>query len=328
MKNLIYYPNFESRDLEWLKFALIYLDSFSPIIPDTGDRTLSDLYKKLQNKTDLLKLHRPEYNEESRATRNAIEYITKVLENPHSFAEELKSVNAVRDWKNPAMQNYTLFSEKYVGEWKYFCKKHSFIQDTNSGLLISKNLGELYMTFLAQEVAYENEASPITDKKELDELSIAIRTKNIKEDNKIEVAKNIINKQLPLDFSQIDIDKIIEIRNKSNFKQKQNSFHNELNNLYESVGKAIDPSEFIDSYDRTLKDWTNELSQYGIGLIVSGLSAYILIENKSATDPEYIKQILESGLVLFGGITLVKNINKGTDRKYCRQYLSEIGNIK
>lgn len=328
MKNFIYYPNFESRDLEWLKFALIYLDSFSPIIPDTGDRTLSDLYRKLQNETDLLKLHRPSYDEGNRATRNAIKYVTSVIENPNSFAKELKSKNVVMDWKNPAMQNYTLFSEKYVYEWRYFCKEHSFIQRTDSGLLISKKLGELYMTFLAQEVAYENEASPITDKKELDDLSIAIRTKNIEEDNKIKVAKNVINKMLPMDFSQIGIDKIIEIRNKSNFKQKQNAFHYELNKLYESVGNAIDPSEFIDSYDRTLKDWTVELSQYGIGLIASGLSAYILIKNDSATDPEYIKQILESGLVLLGGITLVKNINKETHRKYCRQYLSEIGNIK
>jgi len=63
MMNLIHYPSFESKDLEWLKFALTYIESFSPIIPDTGEVFLSDLYKQLQDETDLLKIHRPNYNE-------------------------------------------------------------------------------------------------------------------------------------------------------------------------------------------------------------------------------------------------------------------------
>lgn len=327
MKNLIYYPNFESRDLEWLKFALTYLENFSPIIPDTGEVFLSELYKKLQGETNLLKIHRPSDNEGNRATKKAIDYISKVLKNPHSYANELNSPNAVREWENPKKQIYTLFNEKFVGEWKRFCQDHNLAKESNYGIQISKSLGELYMTFLVQEVAYENEASPITDKKELDELSIAIRTKDVEEDNKIEVAKNIIKHQLPLDFRRLTIDQIIKLRNKPGFSEKQKAFQNELNEMYEKIGKAIDPKKFIESYNRTIKDWTLELSQYGFGLATTGLSAYILIKNDLATDPEYIKQILESGIVLIGGIALAKNINKRTERKYCRQYLTELKKI-
>jgi len=53
---------------------------------------------------------------------------------------------------------HTLFAEKYAYDWRYFCEKNNFVKDTHSGLLISKSLGELYMTFLAREVAYQNEA--------------------------------------------------------------------------------------------------------------------------------------------------------------------------
>jgi len=327
MKNLIYYPNFESNDIEWLKFALIYLDNFSPIVPIAGDRFLSELYHKLLNETDLLKIHRPNYREGDRATRKAIEYATKVLENPYAYSDELHTINPKREWETPDNQIYTLFEDKFVGDWRWFCRDNRLAKNSNLGVQISKSLGELYMTFLVQEIAYENEASPITDKKELDDLSIALRTKNVSEDNKIEVAKNIIKHQLPLDFRNLHIDKVIQLRNKAGFKEKQIAFQSELSGMYEKVGSAIDPKLFIESYKKNMKEWTLELSQYGIGVAAAGISTYILIKNDLATDGEYIKQILEGGIALIGGIEFVKKINANTDRKYCRQYLTELKKI-
>jgi hypothetical protein len=328
MKDLIYYPNFETKDLNWLKFALIYIDNFSPIVPDTGELFLSELYQKLQGETDLLNLYQPEYDEGDRATRKAIEYVTQVLKEPHSFANELNLANPVLEWSNPANQNYTLFEEKFVGKWRLFCQENNLMNDSPLGIRISKNLGELYMTFLAQEVAFEKEASPITDNKNLDNLSLSIRAKNVSNDNKIYVAKSIIETQLPLNFNDISINTIIKIRNKPNFKAKQKAFQNELNRTYENIGNAINPSDFIESYNRTLKDWGDELTSYGIGAVACGLSAFILLNNDSATNPEYVKQILEVGIVLKGGQTIAKNINKNTERKYCRHYLTQIGEIK
>ena len=37
MKELIYYPSFEVRNREWLKFALLYIENLNPIIPESGD---------------------------------------------------------------------------------------------------------------------------------------------------------------------------------------------------------------------------------------------------------------------------------------------------
>ncbi|MFD2562958.1 hypothetical protein [Aquimarina rubra] len=327
MKNLIYYPNFESSDLEWLKFSLLYLDSFSPIIPDTGIPFLSELYKKLQNETDLLKLQSPGYGAGERATRKAIDYVTKVLQNPHSYANELHSANIIRVWKNPEKQNYTLFDEKFVGQWRWFCEENDFVKDSKFGIDISKDLGQLYMTFLAQEVAYEKEASPITDNKKLDDLSIAIRTKDVTNDNKILVAKSIIEHQLPLDFSEIEIDKVIAIRNSADFKKKQSAFHSELDNAYTKLGKGIDPSEFSKSFNKTLKEWTGELTSLGIKTISYGLSTYVLLENIEASSVDYIRKVLEAGLILQGGKSLIKNINKNHERKYCRQYLTQLESL-
>lgn len=184
------------------------------------------------------------------------------------------------------------------------------------------------MTFLAQEVAYEKEASPITDNKYLDDLSIKIRTKDVSNDNLIEVAKSIIEYKLPLDFTQISIDEVIKIRNKPDFKMKQSAFQNELDKAYDKIGKGINPSEFSDSYKKTVQDWSGELTQYGVGAVVCGLSTYILLENDNATSAEYMKQALEIGLVIGAGRKIVKNINNNHQRKYCRQYLTELQSVR
>ncbi|PVX47505.1 hypothetical protein C8C85_3448 [Flavobacterium sp. 103] len=328
MKNLIYYPNFESSDLNWLKFALLYIDNFSPIIPDTGIDFLSELYKKLQSETDLLNLQRLGVGAGMRATNKAIDYVTKVLENPHSFADELHSPNIVRNWMNKEQQTYTLFDEKYVSNWKWFCQQNGLAKDSKYGIDISKSLGEVYMTFLAQEEAYEKEASPITDNRYLDNLSMTIRSKDVANDNKIEVAKSIIQYNLPLDFSKISIDKVIEIRNKPDFKVKRSTFQSELDKIYDKIGKGISPNEFSDSYKKNFADWSGELTEYGIETVACGLSAYILLENANATNLEYIKEALEVGLVICAGKNIVKNINNNHERKYCRQYLTELQSIK
>ena len=44
MNNSIYYPNFEIENENWLKFALLYVDTFRPIIPDERKNELSDLF--------------------------------------------------------------------------------------------------------------------------------------------------------------------------------------------------------------------------------------------------------------------------------------------
>lgn len=42
MHKLLYYPDFEIQDQNFLKFALLYIDEIRPIIPDCARQTLSD----------------------------------------------------------------------------------------------------------------------------------------------------------------------------------------------------------------------------------------------------------------------------------------------
>ena len=62
MRNLLYYPYFEIRNEDWLKFALLYFRNLNLIIPESADRHLSEEFNHLYESTDLFNKFRPDYN--------------------------------------------------------------------------------------------------------------------------------------------------------------------------------------------------------------------------------------------------------------------------
>ncbi|MBN7575667.1 MULTISPECIES: hypothetical protein [Clostridium] len=54
MKNILYYPSFEFKDLDWLKFALLYFYEVNLIIPESADENLSEEIQYVYKETDLI----------------------------------------------------------------------------------------------------------------------------------------------------------------------------------------------------------------------------------------------------------------------------------
>lgn len=55
----LYYPSFEVEDPNWLKYALLYKQNLTTIIPDGLERHTSEAYKHIRDNTDLLKKYNP-----------------------------------------------------------------------------------------------------------------------------------------------------------------------------------------------------------------------------------------------------------------------------
>src|SRR3712207_3641146 len=110
MRELIYYPDFEVKDANWLKFALLYLRRLDSIVPETANENLSELYRKLRSETDLLALHRPDPEEGRDATRDAIGYAEDILK--HSTLYDI-SQEELESWRRPEKHDYILWRAKY-----------------------------------------------------------------------------------------------------------------------------------------------------------------------------------------------------------------------
>lgn len=175
MEHAIYYPGFEVRDSDWLKFALLYVDRLNPIIPRSGDKYLSEMYERLRGETDLIDPHRPDYDEGCKATLDAIDVVERILQNPAAYSTALSTSDIAAVWRDSRKWKYTLFEEKYTPAWEEFCVKNGFANRSNKGLTLEKSLGLLYMSLLAHVISECRGTCSLTDYPEMDQIAIVTR---------------------------------------------------------------------------------------------------------------------------------------------------------
>lgn len=329
MEKLIYYPGFEVKDPDWLKFALLYINELNPIIPFTGDNFLTDLHHRLSEETDLINPHRPNYEEGNNATFDAIDIADKIVRNPMRYLRLFGTSKIIEKWRQPENHDFTLFEDKYTHEWEQFCRKEKFSTRSNYGIKLPKDLGLIYMTLLAQAVADARGISPITDYSELDRFSILIRRPSFPIQKKMQTAKGIINLKLPTNLQSIEIDKIIRVRNKPQFKKGLKSFHQELNNFLTNIEDGESAFDFVKSYERIWSDFSDEIVQFGTGVSTFGLGVWILINSSDITTAKYLKEVVSAGAALsIGSIISIRNAWKKTQAKrFTRKYLADLKKI-
>ncbi len=324
MKNLIYYPGFEVKDVDWLKFALLYVDALNPIIPKSGDKYLSDLHKKLQSETDFIVTHRPNNFEGLRATLDAIEEVEKVLKDPHSYSQIFDRPDFLDSWKLPANHQYELFEEKYTDAWEAFCVENSLGTPTDEGIKVHMELGFVFMSLLAQTIAESRSVSPITDYSNLDKFSIFTRTKtNMAE---MKVAQAVIELELPTSLHDIELNAIIALRNRSGFKERLAAFHQELSDYLDSVETGA-PGKFVTSFNSAWQELSPHILTAGLGTLSVGLGIWIAID--AASDATFLKEVVGGTMVAISGAVNISKTWKNTEtRRFTRKYLADLTKIK
>ena len=86
MKELLYYPGFEIKNETWLKFALLYLDHISPIIPyiNASEKDyLTPTFLKVKNNSDLISIKRPTPDDIDVAFETVLRSVYKELHADH-----------------------------------------------------------------------------------------------------------------------------------------------------------------------------------------------------------------------------------------------------
>lgn len=160
----------------------------------------------IYNETDLIQKHRPSSEEGDNATLDAVEQIDRILKRPKAFSGIFSDENYLKKWKDKKQQIFTLFREKYTNYWGDFCIDHKIGRKSRHGLMLSRDVANIYKTILAQCVSDSRGVSPITDDRQLDRFSIFSRkaTPNISnEETTIDAAQGIINLKLPGNLQEI-----------------------------------------------------------------------------------------------------------------------------
>ncbi|MEC4044058.1 hypothetical protein [Myroides odoratimimus] len=327
MEPLIYYPTFEPPNESWLKFSLLYLENFRPIIPNNRHCNLSDNYRIIINETDLISPLNPSYELGHRASLNAIEEVEKIYNNIHHRSILFNKSNLIRKWENSENWNFQIYREKFSTNWIDYCLYKNIGKQSPDGVILPEELAFLYMTFLAKEIAFEESAAIITDNHRFDNYTNYTRSTTPSLNRRTRFAKGIINLIVPQNLSQIPIERIIEFRQKN--REYIRAFNTELDNIQQKIGQGYSEQDFINSYNNIYSDFSREVLLLGAGIAAIPFAAYMLIQNPLTTTPEYVKEVLGAlGVVIGGGYALNKTLKDNETGRYCKKYLTNLERIR
>lgn len=235
MESLIYYPGFEVEDENWLKFSLLYFDELRPIIPDLSlnrQHYLSPKAIRIMNETDLINPYRPDPDESTVSSILACEEFKKYLEHPELYFRMFSktSKKSIIDiWRSPSQQNSYLYNGKFSYEFYDFCIENGIATSAGEGINISKDLGFVYMSFLADVIAKHRGYEMFTDIKKYDALLLK-NDKQLVNDNRasFDTIRKYIELYLPTEIKRIPLEDIIQLRNRRDFNECRRAFVHEM----------------------------------------------------------------------------------------------------
>ncbi|MBN8857035.1 MAG: hypothetical protein J0H29_01530 [Sphingobacteriales bacterium] len=327
MENLVYFPTFEPLSDSWLKFALLYVENFNPIIPDAGYNQLSDEYKRVIDETDLITPYSPKYLQGDKATVKAIEFIDRIKVNPYLYTNIFNIANVIRTFQNRKQWTFKIYEGKYTSTWKEYCLENEFGKETNGGILVTEEIAFIFMTFLAEQISFEEGKSIITDDNHFDDFLNFNRTILPTTRRRQGFAQGVLSLTVPKDISTISIKKLVGFRRKN--RERIRAFNHELNNSLESVQKAVTASDFVERFNSIYSELTTEILNQGFGVATIPLSTYILIQNPAAISPEYINQIIGGlGIIIGAGSALNSKWKEISIKHNCRRYLTNLERLR
>ncbi|SUX45156.1 hypothetical protein [Chryseobacterium indoltheticum] len=327
MKRLIYYPTLEPQDINWLKYALIYIDNFSPIIPKSAENKITDVFKSITDNTDLITILKPTYNQGDRASTKTLVELENIQRFPNQYRDKFNVVNIEKTLKDVGNWDYKILKEKFNMDFGDEILKRGLGIQVKEGIRTSSELGNLFMIFLSEEIAKDEKGNPITDITKYDNLTTYIRSIDINQhDVPAHFIRTIIDLSLPKNIQDIPVEKLIEFRNYSEINELRNKLNIGLSNFYKSLENGTDPHQYLKFIEQNSNELAQQILLFFGGLFGVSLAASTIMSNPLST--ESIKEITEGTLMSVEAISAIKSAwSSNGEKRAARKFLTKLNQI-
>jgi hypothetical protein len=336
VNRVLYYPGFEVEDENWLKFALLYIGELRPIIPLSGDATLSDLTLKVREETDLFNFYRPSYTDAEWASHIALDIMQGILQTPKLYMHIFHKADVVKHLTDSNTHNFLVYDEKTIYEFREFCLRKGFATNSYEGTLFNPEIGNTYMTILSNVIAERHNIQCITDKSQMNRYNLLSRNSiKFNADNGLgieqvlrrhRVAKSIIELYLPKGISNIDINTIIDFRAENDYREALNAFHRQINNYLSKLDSGEAMGEFEEELNHTVRELRRQF------LLLVPITTSTAFQVWSIINGNTSLETISSAAV--GATSAIHTIRKtldvytaGEDSRFTRKYLSQLKTI-
>ena len=266
----LYYPSFEVGNPNWLKYALLYKQNLTTIIPDGFERHTSGAYRYIRKNTDLLKIYSPIDSDKTEAHNIFFPIIKDIVDNQNDYLvpEPLyysqlsreKSTTLYSVYKN-SIFNYTLYDEKMNSvSLAYLIRNGLAERGQNAGeIKLSRSLAFFYMNTFATVIS-KHGFIPTSDSNVDDYLMATMKNlhyfDNIKKHINAETTHQLIISQfLPRNIHDYSNLQIIRFREKRSYADAIDNYNKLINEII-SINHS---EEDIKACLRMIDECTNEL---------------------------------------------------------------------
>ncbi len=329
MRSLIYFPGFEPSHVDWLKFALLYLDKVRPIVPESADAQLSDTFRDVLRFTDLIELYRPAYREGELATADAIEQVERILGRPQLFAAIFGTDRVDQLWRRAHADDMELWNEKFSHNWQSFCRENGFGRASAHGMLIPKSLAGVYMTILANCIADGHGFPPISDDASISEFSFFVRRREIAGDGaEAAVLQTSLPIVLPENLSEIDLNAVMRLRHSRRFEEKRHALQEVVQKVATAVEDGREDADLKKDLGNVFQDFSDDVARLGTGLASLAFGIWMVTNGPSFGSMEATRQALVGTAFTVGGvIALRRTWNNTRVKRLARRYLLDIDRL-
>lgn len=305
MNELIYFPYFEPENEDWLKFSLLSLDEFRPIIPKGKESKVSDTFKLIQDKTDLINPYTNLYEVGYQATKNTQKEISEIHNNykVYKLSYDFRSFEDV--FQNKLKMNYLIYNDKFHYDFIEFCKKRNLAIEVDEGLIVSPELGNIFMKNLAKQICNNSykESSLITDNKKFHKYL------NLNEDIKENKLKEFSYIQSRIKLAIPDI-RMISYTDLIKFRKSLEGERQAFNGIINEVNfKNLTDEKFIKELNKIKKAQIVGYSALGLSLLMVPFTIQSCIESQSFGKNE-ISTLLSTAAAVTGIDFGIKQISQ------------------
>jgi hypothetical protein len=334
VKEMIYYPSFEVKNKNWLKFAMLYFDSLRPIIPYTvasETEYLSEDFRRIMYDTDLILPYRPEYDEGNHASILACEEFEKYLSNPERYKAYFGRYYAdklLEKWRTPAFQDCILFEGKYSNIFFAYCIENDIATPCREGISICEDLAFAYMSLLADVISRRNELEMITDNTQYSSLLLRNNMFISKStQNNLKIAENNLEICIPGNLSDIPISEIIHLRSQRNFNDLRKAYVSEIRKLIEykeSVRLDYSMEELLSYKKDFIKICEKSLNMLAVATL--NIFSFSALDNGIVT-PAIASVFVDCKVVKDAISEAPQFIEELRTKHLARKYLAKIGEL-
>ncbi len=271
----LYYPSFEITNDKWLKYAILYKESVSTIVPINYRSKLSDKFREVHHSTDLLGYYNVSKDDTILLPETAnvvMHYLSDIHENPNDYPikhEKWENIilythNDLNELLQNGPKTYTIVGQKTTYQMENKLVRMGYAERTEQGIKVHYYLGIFYMSILASKITgQENSKFIATTDFSTFGISQAIFNEYLPIRNAVsnyfkkENLKQLIFNQSIPNLNQLSVEDVIDIRNKRGYRSSLKSFNEVIEKIINTEnGRDLNLKEI----DRQLTFYSEEMS--------------------------------------------------------------------